>query len=999
MQISLYIGSSFSSAWQQVLLPWFESAGAAAFTQREPVAVLTPFATDAAFLRSKLLELGISLLGVKFLTPAQLREVVVQNGASIPLREHLRLLLSIAAEECIGSQDADLAAIAKSIARAPDDLLRAIDRLSAAGWSFEDVAPPAVHAIAKKFSQFVEQCGFRLVHEADRAAIETARAGASRFAELLVTNFTAAHWHLWPLLYAAVLSAKHATVVLEYPREQTRASDEAWVGTWEEAFGAAAPLPSASERARPFAELVRPVNEAIELSRRDGPHFLVGFNSSEQAQAIVATTLKFLGDASCTRLGVLFPRAGALSRLVSELLTRSQIPHYDAIGHFAPGEFETAAWTAWLELQENRQLSSLLLFLEASPESRGELSIQTLRDELQRAYRKILIGEIVVLREYCARQTERAECKAVADVLAKIKFLPSNVRLSVFLADTKTIFAELKWKNRWAEIERVSQNWSHALDLEFPRATYLRWLREITDSFAIARGSESDQPYSRVHLLSYAEADGKKWSHLILAGLNQGEWPQSESESAFLRDEQIAELNARAIRRGSQGEGHTILREGKAFLLSARDRRQIALRQFVGAIESAENDVAIIASLHQEAAPERVWNPSELFSEIHFRSRRTPLTQETMSMLQQATRAWLDRQQLIETKTAITAEVTQTRVAYDARRRADEPFGAYEFALQEPITLEITLRATQWDRVVRTPALIWMKVYLDVENEQRNLNEWSTATGEWVHDWVAQISAAAKKNIFVKLPPAVPLRERVAEAARQFRKEIVDLCRASGRPVPDWWLSGWSNAFAIADCLAVKLTEQNGWPRAATEWMLASPQFISLDAGRLRIGGRIDLILAQHLVDECELDGADLWIVDYKTGNKKALTVTGKTPDARFFALRKKLVRGDAIQLGLYGLAARELGATEISVSLLSPLTDLEAPQLALKDLAAHSDFWNELYRIQETGIFGLLGPIRSEFSFAAAYPLATLPIDKEFLQEKWSLTHPPLAIEEDDRS
>ena len=87
MQISLYIGSSFSSAWQQVLLPWFESAGAAAFTQREPVAVLTPFATDAAFLRSKLLELGISLLGVKFLTPAQLREVVVQNGASIPLRE------------------------------------------------------------------------------------------------------------------------------------------------------------------------------------------------------------------------------------------------------------------------------------------------------------------------------------------------------------------------------------------------------------------------------------------------------------------------------------------------------------------------------------------------------------------------------------------------------------------------------------------------------------------------------------------------------------------------------------------------------------------------------------------------------------------------------------------------------------------------------------------------------------------------------------------------
>ena len=95
MQISLYIGSSFSSAWQQVLLPWFESAGAAAFTQREPVAVLTPFATDAAFLRSKLLELGISL---RILTerfpklrpvpgqPATWRPSLVQKGpATVPV--------------------------------------------------------------------------------------------------------------------------------------------------------------------------------------------------------------------------------------------------------------------------------------------------------------------------------------------------------------------------------------------------------------------------------------------------------------------------------------------------------------------------------------------------------------------------------------------------------------------------------------------------------------------------------------------------------------------------------------------------------------------------------------------------------------------------------------------------------------------------------------------------------------------------------------------------
>jgi hypothetical protein len=62
-------------------------------------------------------------------------------------------------------------------------------------------------------------------------------------------------------------------------------------------------------------------------------------------------------------------------------------------------------------------------------------------------------------------------------------------------------------------------------------------------------------------------------------------------------------------------------------------------------------------------------------------------------------------------------------------------------------------------------------------------------------------------------------------------------------------------------------------------------------------------------------------------------------------------------------------------------------------------DFWNELHRMQETGVFGLRGAIRNEFGFHSDYPLAILPIDKEFLDEKWVLTHPAFADDEDDRS
>src|SRR5882762_56235 len=115
--VSLHIGSSFASAWESVLLPWFKTAALASLESNEAVAVLTPFPSGAAFLRSKLLEHQISLLGVKFITPPSLRELLLaEDASSLPLREHLRLLLATAAESVASrvSADVDSGAVAAS---------------------------------------------------------------------------------------------------------------------------------------------------------------------------------------------------------------------------------------------------------------------------------------------------------------------------------------------------------------------------------------------------------------------------------------------------------------------------------------------------------------------------------------------------------------------------------------------------------------------------------------------------------------------------------------------------------------------------------------------------------------------------------------------------------------------------------------------------------------------------------------------------------------------
>src|SRR5437868_7629336 len=191
--VSLHIGSSFASAWESVLLPWFKEVGLASLTNNETVAVATPFPSGAAFLRSKLLEHEIPLLGVRFITPPHLRELLLAQGASaLPLREHLRLLLATAAESVATrtSEDIDLAAIAKSISRSPDNLLRAFDQVSAAGWEFQNIGAQAVREIMQEFQRLVRQCEFKLVHEADRDAL-AARSTPSRFNHLLLIGFTA----------------------------------------------------------------------------------------------------------------------------------------------------------------------------------------------------------------------------------------------------------------------------------------------------------------------------------------------------------------------------------------------------------------------------------------------------------------------------------------------------------------------------------------------------------------------------------------------------------------------------------------------------------------------------------------------------------------------------------------------------------------------------------------------------------------------------------------
>src|SRR5438093_7551857 len=164
-RVSLRIGASPEAAWENVVSHWIERIATRALQDNKPAVVVTASRSQAYFFRSRLLADGKSLLGVKFLSPPQLRKLLLQGrDLHVPLREHLRLVLAVTAEEFASkSTDEETVLVAKSIARDADRFLRALDELRAAGWTLDEIESPALREIAARSEERVPECGFTFV--------------------------------------------------------------------------------------------------------------------------------------------------------------------------------------------------------------------------------------------------------------------------------------------------------------------------------------------------------------------------------------------------------------------------------------------------------------------------------------------------------------------------------------------------------------------------------------------------------------------------------------------------------------------------------------------------------------------------------------------------------------------------------------------------------------------------------------------------------------------
>ncbi|MDQ2918284.1 MAG: hypothetical protein M3R10_00165, partial [Verrucomicrobiota bacterium] len=484
MRATLLLASSPRDAWETTIAPWLERVLPETWKRDLPSLVVVPTRGHANALKARLLERGSSQLGVDFVTPTTLRELLTADDLAPRAEpEHLRLLLAVAAAEIEKQSDETVTLSAKAVTRSPALLLRALDRLHTAGWKSEQLQLTSFEPIIRQFNELLKQCHFLLPGEIDRLRFQEAVGDGRKFSEVLIAGFDGSHWPNWFLLRTVVAAAENATVVLEEPHQDFSDIDLCWIGSWEEALG----------EARPSAKPVRSKGDSLfsEEEMRGAAQsptrfdFLIGTNAAEQAEAITRQCIRYLSDAKCTRLGMIFPGVGALPRLVANRLAQLEIPHNDGLAHIVPGIFETAEWQAWLELQRAPRLNSFLRFLNALPDPAvlsPNLSRSAFEKILRESYSEVLLDDLDVLCEFCACQIGE-KFQSVVEALRSLPFLPPRASLAQFLEQTQAALAHLDWKQPAIEIANVSRDWPQRFDAKFSRALFLRWLEETAATF------------------------------------------------------------------------------------------------------------------------------------------------------------------------------------------------------------------------------------------------------------------------------------------------------------------------------------------------------------------------------------------------------------------------------------------------------------------------------------------------------------------------------------
>ncbi|WOO41915.1 PD-(D/E)XK nuclease family protein [Rubellicoccus peritrichatus] len=948
----------FDAAWKAVIRPWFESQREDAWRQVRPVVVTCPNAAFVAALKQRLAEENIPAFGIHFTSPGTLRRML--NGAfeqknKVALREDLHLLARVAAES-----DPDLP-LWKSVAAEPSSFIRAFDALDGGGWSADGLADQAARRLAEEIANKLGDCGLMTVRQADRSFGNNT--GTRVISNWMALGFSSGDWPEFQLLKAAYKSSEHS--MLCFRAEGERPAPASWTGSWEEIAG---PVEDylGTEAERHYTQLADDFASHSTASR-NAVTFHIAHHLETEATFIVREIKQHLLKKDIKRIAVVLPRRfTTLGREVALKLAEAEIPHHDQAGHRPAQSAKQSLFSKWIHLQQTQRLSPFLDFSNAlTSQGLGNISeVQSAKRHLVNAFQNAQTEQLNVLSALVDKPL-----KPVMDW----PLLPADASFAEFSEVIAPQLERIGWpEDQNALLERIESLAEGLAEQSISRNIFLKWLTEVADIPGRSRAESGRQPFAPVQILTLDEASGQDWDCVILAGMTHGEWPPESPESAFLTEARIRELNRRALKTGSQGEGQEVVANDRTLIPGAVDdatRREELLTTLVA---STRKQVIATVSLRDPMEPSMSRGASEWIVRLIAADRDTWPNAETLEGWAVATETAFKSQTPYRT----TISFSEIQRVNKSRSDSTKPFDAYSFGFESPPEGGLVLSASQWENIFNRPATVWYQSVLMARPPEDFASDESSAVmarGTWTHAWLNPTSSGEWRA----KPSLKEWTQQIEKRANTLRAEVAEAFSVAERALPAWWLSDWSIARRMALDLAAALVNEATLPSVTGEYTLPNNDF-NLVPGILKmpLRGRIDLLLS----DRSNQTNPCYQIVDFKTGSHQPLSIT-------------RLAKGEGIQAALYALAIRSIEGASVSATILKP-GDTFTEQITDEDAIGLSRLWAGIATIHQKGQLGDLKAADANYGFAPQRPLAEIAVPKRILDAKWRLTHPDLVEE-----
>lgn len=957
--LTLVTAASFGAAWNEHLGPWFAETGARAWKSQLPSAIVAPNHASAMQLRRLMQDMGVPIFNVRLWSVDDLGKYLAEKlsiGPAIIEPVDLTLLARSVAESLHNEYPSDQAI--ETLARVPAPLIEVLNTLESGGWDLSQLEGSAFRKVAARLKDALSAAGMATQAQRRFELEAKSRGRAPLIESLLLAGFDASHFALWPVLKASVTLCKQAMVVTSLMGPRAEDFEMTWMGSWEQ-LGAEV-VGDGDPEVPPLTALAEAYDEpTVAGGSFPDAHVQFGFSRDDasQAQAIARRVVESLEQGQ-KPVCVLVPEEGPLAREVSLILSSHEIAHYCSIAPVIVAE-EERAWHALLDAINTPDAVHLarLCACHAFPKQMTEATPGQLSQAILRTVDDLLLQALPAVGAALSKSPRDLD-RPAAQVVNSWPTLPLTAPLSKLIEETGNLAERVGLSGLSVRLRLASVRLGNLVTMIISRDSFCEWARAVLSDPRNAAPAASANPLAPVQILRAREAVLSRWSHVVMAGQNEGISPAPIRQGGLFSEEAIEQLNAQvrvlnrsATDRGDSGEGHVCVQDGKALCLSALSRRNLEMRDLLRVIACTDR-LTLMASLRDPAGSQL--QPGPIIARIHYLVRGESLGFEKAA---RQSRAEVLRVPALE---PIPAAAEQVLRAFAARRDPAGTPGIYDFSMDGAATPHVRITASQWARVMSTPAIQWLRSYVGVGITRRTEGSpWGRATGVWVHGWLQSAGGTGFGD-----NPKGAWVERTVSAASAFRTAVESL-----GPVPAWWSCLWHQSLSKASALARSLTDVR-LAYVGTEHSLNLVPVTTQSGRPLPVGGRVDLMFSDRRPSPGgDLSGATVLVVDIKTGNDKPLTP-------------KRMAAGEGIQLGIYGLRTRLAHASSTDLCTLKA-GDPVSSQMNAAECEDLSHLWDGLSFMLEKGAFGQLETVRDEFGYAPELPLATLPIPTGILTQR----------------